>query len=274
MINLERIRQDIDKALEDASQQDPRDYLGISSIGGECWRKIWYSYRFPLEKIRMDAKSIRRINDGHEGEAKMRDILNALPYVTVEESQKTIGNHFIKGHVDGIIHITEEDVTHTFVWEHKQTNENSFKTLARKLLQEKGKELLEWNATYYAQAQLYMHFTNIKQHYLTVGTPGLTDYIQVITAYCEEFAKACLSKAEDIMNMSFAPGKVSHDPAFYLCGWCSYKDVCHGDKELNRHCRTCKFVDSRNANWTCGRSEKALTAEEQKLTCEEYEVVR
>jgi hypothetical protein len=52
------------KAVLDNYSNQERDYLGASSIGEECARKIWYSYRkYSCEPF--TPETIMRFQDGH-----------------------------------------------------------------------------------------------------------------------------------------------------------------------------------------------------------------
>lgn len=52
--------------LEEHENEPPRNYLGASSIGDECSRKLWYKYKGHKENF--DVETIRRFADGHRTE--------------------------------------------------------------------------------------------------------------------------------------------------------------------------------------------------------------
>lgn len=52
--------------IEESNKEEQRTYLGASSIGDECARKLWY--KFNGEKEYFDAKTLRKFADGHRTE--------------------------------------------------------------------------------------------------------------------------------------------------------------------------------------------------------------
>ncbi len=57
----------LDAALEEAQRSSPRLYLGASSIGENCERRLWLSFRWAKQGF-IEAAGLRRIEDGHRGE--------------------------------------------------------------------------------------------------------------------------------------------------------------------------------------------------------------
>ena len=56
-----------DLALVKASElEPPRPYLGMSSIGESCSKKLWYRFRHAARE-EFDADTLKRFADGHAG---------------------------------------------------------------------------------------------------------------------------------------------------------------------------------------------------------------
>jgi len=172
----------VDAAIETAENaQASRPYLGMSALGQECSRALFYGFRWATAKA-FDAVTIRRFQDGHRSEAIMIDRLRAVPCVTLWTEDPSgngkqigcvdLGGH-LRGHLDGIIQGLIQAPVTPCVWEHKCVNEKKQAKLVS-LKAEKGEKqaLAEWDATYHAQAQLYMHYQGLTRHYLTVDSPG------------------------------------------------------------------------------------------------------
>jgi len=254
----------VDEAIEAAQDTTQRPYLGLSQIGHPCERHLFYSFRM-AEKKRFPASSIKAIQDGFAGEDVMAARLRMVKGVTLHtvnpETNKqfgfeAVGGH-VRGHMDGaILGIVEAPKT-WHVWEHKQVNEAKFKKL-QKLIAEKGekKALAAWDETYFAQAISYQGLTGMDRHYLTVSTPGGRDTISVRTEFDGNAFASIMQKAERVVRATVPPLRLSEDPEFYLCNWCAYKGICHGQDAPQVNCRTCCHSTPEmdgDGRWTCGK---------------------
>lgn len=265
-------------------RKPPRGYLGASQIGNECSRALWYSFRWCLDP-EFDALSLRRFEDGFVSEDITAERLRKIPGVTLHTHQPNgeqfgfddIGGH-LSGHMDGaIIGIPQAPKT-WHVWEHKASEEKTYNKLT-KAIETKGEKsaLAEWNETYYAQGQLYMHWTGMSRHVLTSASAGSRRYQVVRTDYNADAAKKYLEKARIIIEATEPPARLSDDPTFYKCGpkWCGYHDICHGTKIPQANCRTCVHAtpetDGPGARWSCARHDiKSISYELQRKGCAEH----
>lgn len=245
---------EIDKALiESKKQEEPRNYLGMSQIGAECQRQLFYSFRGA--EIRDETpEGIRRIEDGHTQEAIMAARLRMVPGIELithdpDDPEKQIGfillsGHF-RGHCDGVIRGVLEAPGTWHTWEHKSVNEKSFSDL-KKLREEKGEKnaLREWNGTYYAQAQIYMDQMELTRHFLTVTTPGGRDYLSVRTEYNRREAEAIIARAKEIIFDNWiTPPRISDKREYYKCKWCEFQEICHDGRFPLVNCKTCRYSE-------------------------------
>ncbi len=251
----------IDRALEAKSQTDkPRPYLGMSAIGQECGRALWYSFR-RCGKPQFNALTLKRFADGHLQEDVQAERLRMVPGITLitldPETGRQLaysdhGGHF-RGHADGIISgILQAPVT-IHVWEHKATNDKKQAKL-EKLKEELGEKnaLKAWDDVYYVQAQLYMHYSGHRRHYLTCSSPGGRHTVSCRTDYIKDDAERQINKAARIIFVGRPPERISKDPAWYKCRWCDFKEICHEASPVDRNCRTCAFVTPERAGgWSC-----------------------
>lgn len=226
----------VDRAIEAAAANEPpRTYLGMSQIGKPCERELWYSIQPSIPRRKIDAASIKRFEDGYYGEDLMAKRLRMVPGVELHTHNED-GSQFgfadfdgkFCGHMDGaIIGIIQAPKT-WHVWEHKQVNEEKFKKF-QKLKADLGekKVLEQWDGVYYAQAVLYMEYSDMERHYLTVSTPGGRQFDSVRTDKNPRMAKALREKASRIITAITPPPRINDSPAFYLCKWCQYRDICH-----------------------------------------------
>ena len=74
--------QRLDRALESESNGKPsRSYIGASSIGDPCSRKLWYRLHRPAEQF--EAATLRRFIDGHRTEDLVISWLRKVPGVQI-----------------------------------------------------------------------------------------------------------------------------------------------------------------------------------------------
>jgi hypothetical protein len=269
----------LDRALEQSQHDGPRPYLGASAIGDSCERKLWLSFHW-VKRGFIEASGLRRIEDGHRGEKILADWLRMVPGVDLstekdngyQHSFEDLGGHF-RGNCDGLITGLLQSPKKLHVWECKIINETKFKKL-QTLKLSKGEEnaLREWDYVYYAQAQIYMHYFKAERHYLTAGSPGVRDITSVRTEYDQAEAEKLIKKAERIIFSSRPPAKISDNPAWHECKFCSFHAMCHED-ELPQQpsCRTCMYsTPERNGVWKCEKHEQILTTDMQRQGCADH----
>lgn len=256
--------------------------VGGSSVGKECARAGWYSFRWASPVV-MSAKGLLTVNDGHRGEIVMAELLRGAPGVELwtEDPEKPgqqisfelVDGHFV-GKLDGVIIGLLQAPKTPHVWEAKVVNQKKFEKLKKDVEKFGEKNALEqWDVVYFAQAQMYMHGMRLDRHYLTVASPGVREIVSVRTEYQKARAEMYLGRAESIVFSSGIPSRISKDPAFFGCKWCDHVDVCHGGAAPLRNCRTCRWSVPCDAGaWGCNLHEKEITYEEQQAGCDGYEV--
>jgi len=272
----------VDRAIGASENRQPhRPYLGMSAIGHECSRALFYGFRWCASKA-FDAATIRRFQDGHRSEAIMIERLRAVPGIQLWTEDPSgngrqigcsdIGHHF-KGHLDGVILGLLQAPKTPHLWEHKCTNEKKQAELA-KLKVEKGEKhaLAAWDATYYAQHVLYMHYQGLERGYLTCDTPGSRATVSVRTNADPKHAQSLIDKASRIITAQEPPARLSERPDWYQCSWCSHKAICHESAIPEVSCRTCAHSTPEldgEARWSCARFNCDLSVETQRqgATC-------
>lgn len=247
------------KAMEaEELKEKPRTYLGASSIGDSCSRKLYYQlHGFPSKPI--ESQGLMAIQDGHRTEELTAARLRMVPGIelwTVDENGQQFGfcervellkpidiidprtgevtgqqtHGEFKGHIDGIIKGLIQAPKSVSVWENKTINQKKF-DLFRKLKEEHGekKVLKKWDYTYWSQAQIYMHYFDLTRHYTTVETPGGRDIESCRTEYDKVAALALIEKAKRIIRATEPPARIG--PAtWFECKFCRFCEVCHGAK--------------------------------------------
>ena len=269
----------VDAALEATQEKRARNYLGASIIGDPCSRKLWFGFRW-MRQGSIPASGLRRINDGHRGEQVVAEMLRSVPEVDlstekepgVQHSFEDLGGHF-RGNCDGLIMGLLQSPKKLHVWECKVVNEVKFKKVATlKVVKGEDEALKHWDYVYYAQAQIYMHFFGATRHYLTVASPGVRDLNSIRTKYNQADAEALIAKANRIIFAPRAPAKISDDPAWHECKFCSFHGMCH-DQEWpdKRSCRNCLHsTPIKTGGWKCELHKKDLSTEDQLAGCNKH----
>jgi CRISPR/Cas system-associated exonuclease Cas4 (RecB family) len=287
---------EIDKVLEQRkSLEAPRHYLGMSEIGEECWRKLFYSFRNAERKTWL-APGVKATEDGFIQEDLMAFRLRLLPYIELYTTKSgeivnTLGSRIVsnkddkdqigfnlllghfRGHCDGVIRGIKEAPQTWHTWEHKSVNKEKFKKLIdiRKKSGEKS-SLVEWDRIYYEQAIIYMHELEFKRHYLTVTAPGGREYISIRTEYDAKIAEGVIAKAKVIIFDNWdIPSRLSNDPEFYKCKWCEFHEICHEGGFPLVNCKTCRYSEPvQDGQRQCLQHEKIIPDTELNIGCKDH----
>ncbi len=224
--------------LAEHESEPPRAYLGASSIGEECSRKLWYRYNGHKEKF--DAKTLRRFADGHRTEDVVLGWIKSCPGIEIftrGNDGNQIGFVFhgdkFAGHYDAIGRGFPQAPKTWHIVEVKCVNEKAFEEL-KKLKSQNEKTAIElWKPEYWSQVQVYMHMEKLTRSIHIVATPGARDLISVRTDYNKAHAEAMLAKAERIINAKTPPERIG-DKTFFKCKMCSFREMCHETPPLPR----------------------------------------
>ena len=264
-----------DTALEARQERKRRAYLGMSAIGNPCERALWYGFRW-VAVVSFNAATLKRFEDGHASEEVAVRRLKATPGLEVHETDedgeqfsiKDIGGHF-SGHMDGVIVGLMQAPKTWHVLEIKASEKWQDLDKARKKVGEKN-ALAEWNATYYAQAVLYMDYAGIDRHYLVCVSPGARKWTAIRTNADPAFAMILKAKAERIIFTDNAPNRIG-GPDSFACRFCDYSRICHGGEQAERNCRTCLHVETkRDGEWQCTKFGHNLSRTDQEAGCQEH----
>jgi hypothetical protein len=203
----------------------PRDYLGMSSIGEPCERKLWFNFNnFP--HTRFEGRVARVFDMGHSVEARVIADFETAGY-KVEETQLELidpDNQFFRGHIDGIINgITSKK----HILEIKSANDASFKKFVT--------QGIDCNPKYAAQVQCYMGFTKLERALFVVENKNNQElYVQRVYFNKDEFLNL-KTKALNIINGGL-PLKNSQAG----CYFCEYKETVCEQADVPK-CERCNY---------------------------------
>lgn len=264
-----------DKALESAQPPRFRAYLGMSAIGGKCSRALWYGFRWAMRPA-FDAATLKRFDDGHRSEDVVIARLRLTPGLEVQDRDVAgqqfgftdFGGHF-RGHMDGAVFGLKQAPATWHVLEVKCSEKWGDLDKSKSKVGEKG-ALFDWNATYYGQAVLYMHYAGLDRHYIVAASPGARRWTSARTDADPAHAQVLRLKAERIIFSDRAPERIGA-PESFDCRWCDFQHLCHRAAPVLRNCRTCLFAQvEHDGSWTCTHDPETfatLTLSEQEAGC-------
>lgn len=248
---------------EKAEDDNDRGYLGMSSIGDPCMRKLWYGFHMAKPREKPSARALRIFNTGHIAEGFMIKDLKAVGIQVYgqQEECSAVAGHF-KGHIDGkLLGVIEAEKTEHLA-EFKTHNDKSFNALIKAGSVEKSKPV------HYAQMQVYMKYQKLTRALYVAYNKNTSQYYFERVYYNEDHANDLVHKATEIIMSEVAPVK-EFGPTWYACKWCNFYDICHNGDMPSKNCRTCAEVDiCDDGKWECGMNGQELSIEEQKAGCE------
>lgn len=266
----EQLKQDVDNFCIQTFSDDYRHHLGMSIIGEDCWRKIWYMWRWAKTGV-FDGRMLRLFNRGHKEETRFIEWLKGIG-ATVWEVDPSTGKQFklsgLNGHYGGS---TDAKIVLPYLpdlemlGEFKTHNEKSFTNLLNKGLEFSKPQ-------HFTQMCSYGKYYNLQYGlYCAVDKNDDELYFEIVKLDWNQ-ADQSLIKAEEIIYSKVPPAKISPNPTYYKCkNMCQFLDICHNGKPLERNCRSCRNASPiENAEWFCARWNAVIPKEELIKGCTEH----
>lgn len=252
--------------------EQPRTYLGGSAIGMECKRALWYTFRF-AGREQFDGRMLRLFQTGHLAEPRFVEDLRAIgcevwecdPATGKQFSYKDVSGH-MAGNLDAVARHIPMGGKLPHLVEMKTHSSKSFKEL-------KAKGVKAAKPQHYAQMTVYCGWAKLPRAlYLACNKDTDELYTERLEFDQVEFEKL-IAKAESIIFAAEPPAKLSEDPKFYLCNWCSHNSVCHGNRVPAVSCRTCVHATPErdgDARWSCAKHRSDIPIEVQRIGCDSH----
>jgi hypothetical protein len=246
------VKEKIEEGLETltAIEDEPRTHLGISEIGKPCSRQIYYKFHWvAFEKH--SGRMQRLFKRGHREEERFINYLEGIgcKVYRLDNDGKQFRVSGVMGHYggscDGVV-ITPW-FPNPFLLEMKTHNTKSFVHYVDKgLIKSKPQHYDQMcGYGYKMQLQYGIYFPENKND----------DDIQVTPIKLDWQRGAELErKAEEIITTKQPPTKISENPDYFECQYCTFKQVCHYGAELAKNCRSCRMSSPvENGEWFCSR---------------------
>ena len=253
-----------DKLNDEETESLPRPYLGLSSIGSKCYRKLQHDHYWTY-KNKISTRVERLFNVGHSTEQVIIDDLAKVGIHVGGQQEEYIGfaGHW-KGHCDGWA-ISELDIGCKFLVEFKTHNDKNFSALQKAGVQAAY-------PSHYYQMIAYMGYGGYPYGlYVGYNKNDSYYYMEIIMFDKLDFEEIERKQAEVVQSPELLLRIGNGKETWFECKMCSASDVCHGKKPVERNCRTCQHVDIKDRGiWACGLRNYNLDVEEQISGCHEY----
>ena len=229
---MQKINEILDaKVIEHRKQEKKHDYLGVSSIGDDCLRKVQLQYEG--KEAEFSASTLRTFDIGHRLEDLVAEWLKITGFnlKTKNENGEQFGfstaEGRIKGHIDGKIVDVSENLKQLFtrfpiLWECKTLNNKSWQETAKK-------GLMLTKTLYYAQIQLYMAYLELDQCLFTALNKDSSELYFELVPFDSEAAQKYSDRAVQVIQASENSEQmpcISADPSFFKCKMCGFRNVC------------------------------------------------
>lgn len=217
-----------------------REHLGASAIGEKCRRKLWYGFRW-VKLGEAEGRMRRLWQRGHDEEDKIDKLLSWMgffvreidPHTSKQYKFSELNGHY-GGSGDGIALLPWfRDESQRILVEKKTFGVKYFSPL-------KTKGMKEATPKYWAQQCSYGAAFKLRYGLFIAVCKDTDEIYYELNQLDWNFAAELQNKAKDVITAELPPEKISNDPNYFECKWCSFVDVCHWGEAVEKNCRSCK----------------------------------
>jgi hypothetical protein len=211
-----------------------RAYVGASSIGAPCERRIQYEFRGEPhdEGWRLDARTRRIFQRGHVFESMAALWLADAGFRLTQTGKDgqplgfKVADGSFAGHVDRVVTGGPlKDIAYPFIWEHKATGQKSWKAIESRGLAKAKPEYADQVAVY----QAYLDLTN-PALFMATNADTMEIHLEFVPfdkKRAQEASDRAVAIILDTRAGAMRP-RCTDDPGFYACGGCPFKARCWG----------------------------------------------
>ncbi len=230
-----------------------RPHLGISGIGADCERSLWYQFH-QAKTPRFPGRMLRLFQFGHDIEPELGKLLESIGFRTYLSNPQTGGqfrvqspdNYFFGGSMDAIAVSPEEELfdgvkpSTPYIVDFKTCSNSSFQKFVRNGLK-------DWNFKYYCQLQCYMGFSEqlgrgqVKDAMLMAINKDNHELHVETVEFNQSIFDAMKMRADMIVMSEKPPARYSDDRENMKCRFCDYAEICHGEDLPEPSCRLCGY---------------------------------
>jgi hypothetical protein len=226
-LSLEPISVALNNLIERAEprEENTRQYLGASSIGSECLRRIQYNWFLDPTHLSRTRDIFRR---GHLFEELTRQHLIRAGFKFAPDDRLAFraAQGLFRGHADGVIVAGPElpDVGYPCLWEHKGLSDKGWRKLERD-------GLVKAYPQYAAQVWIYQAYLNVTEQpaIFTAVNSNTMERVHLSVPFNAEQAQAWSDRAVDIIRATQADEllpRAYDDPEDWRCTMCPWRQKC------------------------------------------------
>lgn len=253
----------IDEACARVLKDDrPRSVtLRCSGIGESCERKLWYGLRWVHPEEDFPPRVRRIFANGNDREERLVAWLNAAGMVVRDQQARVVlADGALTGSIDGIVENVPEAPKTPHLLEIKTMKASRYEAWRRKGVQ-------ATDPKYYAQMQAYMSGLGLHRALFLVENQDTREIECQRVEFDGRYALTIEAKAARIYHSERPPARLSDDPNWFECRNCPARAVCHERAWPARNCRTCYAACGLLDTLHCGRTNSALSADDQAAGC-------
>jgi len=269
------IADDVELFCQEYYESGHRNHLGASEVGENCWRKLWYGFRW-VKQERHSGRMLRLFNVGHSAEPRFITYLRGIGFEVKEfedvENKKQFRISGAMGHyggsLDGMCKAParyELDSDLVLLNEFKTNNTGKGYTEVAELGLAKAKP------KHFAQMSQYGYAKGLRYGLYMIENKNDSDITFKIVELDWNLGKQLASKAEQIIFAKEPPARISENPAMFDCKFCNYQGICHRGETPEKNCRSCRnAVPTENAQWGCMLHNALIPEDFIKQGCNEW----
>lgn len=248
------IADDVDAYCIELYKNEHRNHLGASELGEECWRKLWYGFRW-VKKEKFDGRMLRLFNVGHSAEPRFISYLRGIGFEVREFADNGeqfrisgAGGHY-GGSLDGMCkaparYNLSSDLVLLNEYKTNGTGSGFSKVGVEGVAKAKPK--------HFAQMSQYGKHYGLRFGLYMIENKNDSGITYKIVELDWNLGAQLEKKAEDIIFSKEPPPRISENPAFFNCKFCDKADICFNGEIPEKNCRSCRnAMPTQDSTWTC-----------------------
>jgi hypothetical protein len=210
--------------LAEPPEENVRQYLGASSVGSECFRKVQYDW---LVDPQHPARTRDIFARGHFFEEVSRQHLRRSGFRFAPNEDRFVAvDGLFRGHADGLLigGPVLPGVGYPCLWEHKCLGAKGWRSIERDGVE---KAYLQYGV----QVWLYQSYLGVTEHpaLFTATNADTCERLHLLLPFNAEQAQAWSDRAVTVIEATLAAEllpRITDDPTDWRCKMCGHRERC------------------------------------------------
>lgn len=267
------ISDDLNSFCQELYENGHRNHLGASELGEECWRKLWYGFRWVRKEI-FDGRMLRLFNVGHSAEPRFISYLRGIGFEVKEFSDDgkqfriSGANGHYGGSLDGMCKAPERyQIEGNLVLLNEYKTNGTGPGFAKVATDGVAKA----KPRHFAQMSQYGKHYGLRFGLYMIENKNDSSITIKIIELDWNLGAQLEKKAEDIINSKEPPPRISENPSMFSCKFCHFKGICFDGEQVDKNCRSCRnAVPVANAEWNCTLHNGIIPQDFVKTGCDSW----